>query len=231
MLVNNIDISIFKAKYLNKDIQTATIVMLSEWLKNSLIPLDLSKQENYKPLKIQLKIKDVDDESCLNNIGDLIKQFENCTIKFDDLSLYYDCTIVNKSHKRIVKGKYTLDIELKSGYAYKPTITEAMNRVTSKTINILGNTETPCIIEITASIDTIDIIVEGFADDPIIIKNLKTNKTVIVDGESQMVTVDGINKYGDTDMWDFPSLKPGNNNLKFSRNNCDIKVKYKPRFI
>ena len=69
------------------------------------------------------------------------------------------------------------------------------------------------------------------ADDPIIIINLTANKTVILDGELQKVTVDGVNKYGDTDMWDFPRLKPGANKITVSKNNCDIKIKYKPRFI
>ena len=231
MLINNIDISIFKARYSSKDIQSSDIIVKEEWFENSLIPLYLGKQETYKLIKVKLIIKDKDEESCLLNISNLVKQFEKCTIKFDDLNYFYDCTILNVNHVRVVKGLYTLDVGLKSGYAYKPTIIEVANRITSKTINVAGNTETPCIVEIVPSIDTIDIILDGFADDPIIIKNLKANKTVIVDGESQMVTVDGINKYGDTDMWDFPSLKPGNNNLKFSRNNCDIKVKYKPRFI
>ena len=231
MLINNIDISIFKARYSSKDIQSSDIIVKEDWFENSLIPLYLGKQETYKLIKVKLIIKDKDEESCLLNISNLVKQFEKCTIKFNDLNYFYDCTILNVNHIRVIKGLYTLDVGLKSGYAYKPTIIEVANRITSKTINVAGNTETPCIVEITPTIDIIDITLEGFADDPIIIKNLKANKTVIVDGESQIVTVDGINKYGDTDMWDFPKLGPGNNSLKFSRNNCDIKIKYKPRFI
>ena len=65
----------------------------------------------------------------------------------------------------------------------------------------------------------------------ILIKNLTANKTVILDGELQKVTVDGVNKYSDTDMWDFPRLKPGGNKITVNKNNCNIKIKYKPRFI
>ena len=231
MLVNNIDISIFKAECLNKDIQSSNITIFDDWLENSLTPILLRKQETYKPVKVELFIKDKTDEDCLNNISNLVKQFGECTIKFDDLNYFYDCTILKKNHTRTNKGKYTLDVELKSGYAYKPTITEVMNRITSKTINVLGNTETPCIVEIIPIIDIIDITVEGFAEDPIVIKNLKANKIVIVDGESGTVTVDNVNKFDDTDLWEFPSLKSGPNTLKFSKNNCDINVKYKPRFI
>lgn len=40
-----------------------------------------------------------------------------------------------------------------------------------------------------------------------------------------------MNKYGDTDMWDFPRLNPGTNTITVNKNNCDIKIKYKPRYI
>ena len=106
-----------------------------------------------------------------------------------------------------------------------------MNRIINKTINAIGNLTTPAIIEITPSVYISDIKLEGLADDPIIITNIDANKTVIIDGELQKVTVDGVNKYSDTDMWDFPRLIPGYNLIKVSRNNCDIKIKYKPRFI
>lgn len=110
-------------------------------------------------------------------------------------------------------------------------VVKEVNRVTSSTILVDGNMSTPATIEIVPIADIIDIQLEGLAYDPIVIKNLKANKTVIIDGELQKVTVDGVNKYGDTDMWEFPRLTPGANSIKVSRNNCNIKIKYKPRFI
>ena len=115
MLINNIDISIFKARYSSKDIQSSDIIVKEEWFENSLIPLYLGKQETYKLIKVKLIIKDKDEESCLLNISNLVKQFEKCTIKFDDLNYFYDCTILNVNHVRVVKGLYTLDVGLKSG--------------------------------------------------------------------------------------------------------------------
>lgn len=32
-------------------------------------------------------------------------------------------------------------------------------------------------------------------------------------------------------MWGFPRLKPGANTITVSKNNVDITIKYKPRFI
>ncbi|MDC4242595.1 phage tail family protein, partial [Clostridium tertium] len=101
----------------------------------------------------------------------------------------------------------------------------------SKTINVSGNLETPAILELTPSIDLIDLTINGLDEEAIILKNLKANKKLIVNGEEGTVTVDGVNKYSDTDMWGFPRLKPGANTITVSKNNVDITIKYKPRYI
>ena len=113
----------------------------------------------------------------------------------------------------------------------KDEVVENINRINSKTIEVPGTQTIPAIVEITPNVYISDIKLEGLSDDPIIIKNLMSNKTVILDGELQKVTVDGVNKYSDTDMWDFPRLKPGANTIKIDKSNCDIKIKYKPRYI
>ncbi|MCB2308894.1 phage tail family protein [Clostridium estertheticum] len=234
MLINNINISNFKAKLMDRKIVNAKFEIINEWVDDSLNPFVKDKDNlkyKYKTLTFTLDVICRGANELETMKSNLTKQLAISTIKFDDIDFYYRGFVIDDiTPNYIMEGNETLDITMLV-IAEKTEVIEIMNRVTSKTINVTGNTETPCIVEITASIDTIDIILEGFADDPIIIKNLKANKTVIVDGESQTVTVDGINKYGDSEMWDFPSLSPGNNNLKFSRNNCDIKVKYKPRFI
>jgi len=230
MLVNSIDINNFKAILLKKDIQSAEVIIYDDWLRQSNNPLYLGKQEKYKQIKLHLLIEDIDDESCLNDISNLIRQFEKCILKFDDLNFYYDCMIVDKSHERIAKGWYTLDIELKSGYAYKPAVTETLNHVISKTINILGNLSSPAIVTITVPVDTISITLTGFGDS-MIIKNLKANIPVIIDGEACLVTQSGLNKFVDTDMWNFPVLQPGANIITSSTANCVINISYKPEYI
>lgn len=230
MLVNNIDIASFQAKYLKKDIQTADVVIYDDWLRTSISPLYLGKQETYKQIKLQLLIKDADDESCLTDISGLIKQFEKCTIKFDDLSFYYDCLIVKKSHVRIVKGWYTLDIELKSGYAYKAAVTETMSHVSSKAITVLGDLPTPAIVTVTASINISTLTLTGFADS-IVVNNLLANIPRIIDGEAYKVLQAGVNKFADVDMWNFPTLQPGANTITTNNVNCVVAIVYKPKYI
>ena len=231
MIVNNINISSLNARLLTKDIQTASILIYDDWLRNASSPLYLGKQEQYKQIKLKLYIKNIDEESALTNISNLIKEFEKCTIKFDDLSYYYDCLIVTKGHERVTLGIYNLSIELKSGYAYKPVVIETMDHVTFKAINVPGNILSPAVVTITVPVDTISLTLTGFGADPITINNLKANMPVIVDGEACTVTQAGLNKFKDTDIWSFPVLLEGVNTITSSTANCTIIISYKPRFI
>lgn len=230
MLVNNIDIVNFKAMLVSKRIQTADVITFDDWLRNALNPLFLGKQEQYKQIKIQLLIDDVSEESALNNISNLVKQLEQCTIKFDDLSFYYDCLIVNKSNERIIPGKYLLDVELKSSYAYKSIVTETLDHVSSKTINVAGNLKTPAVVAITVPTDTISVTINGLGS-TITVKNLKANIQVVIDGEACTVLQNGVNKFPDTDMWDFPILQPGANTISVDTSNCTLQIQYKPKFL
>jgi phage-related protein len=118
-----------------------------------------------------------------------------------------------------------------SGYAYKAAITETLNHVSSKTINVPGNLATDAIVTVTVPIDTISITLTGLGEDPITIKNLKVNVPRIINGEDGTVLEGTTNKFGDTDLWEFPSLQPGSNTIGVSTANCIVEIKYKPRWI
>lgn len=231
MLINNIDIKNFNTILTFKDIQTAEVVTYQDWLRNSFDPVIHGQKETYTPVKIKLLVEGNTEEETLILISNIVSISKKSTIKFDDIKWYFDCTLESKNSTQIANKHYELELNFKSSFKYTDEVTEAINRIATKTINVAGNLKTPCVVEITPTIDIIDITLEGLADDPIIIRNLKGGKTVILDGELQKVTVDGINKFSDVDLWDFPKLIPGSNTLKFSRNNCDIKIKYKPRWI
>ena len=104
-----------------------------------------------------------------------------------------------------------------------------MNRVKSKTINVNGNTKVPCTGEITPSIDMIDLTITGVSEDPIVVRNLKGNKTIIIDGIEGTVLQEGENKFADTDMWEFPFLVPGTNTITVNKDTCNITIKYNIR--
>lgn len=232
MLINNIDIKAFGAKQLTVDVSTSSISNNSEYNSKALIPLFFKGEISFKTVKVSLLFKGDSRDEILKNISNLMSKLINkVTLNLDGYNSFFDVILQDsETEKSISKYAYKKLLTF-IGYEYKQESTETMNRTLSKTLNVNGNLNTPAIVEITPSVYISDIKLEGLADDPIIIKNLSANKTIILDGELQKVTVDGVNKYADTDMWDFPRLKPRANTITVNKSNCDIKIKYKPRYI
>lgn len=123
-----------------------------------------------------------------------------------------------------------MNLEL-DGYEYDEEIVEVMDGVTEKTIFVKGNMETPCIVEITPKADLSEITLKGFGDDPIVVRNLVKGNTVVIDGIKGKVTVNGVNKFGDVELWEFPRLNRRVNKVLSCSDFCYIRILYKERCI
>ena len=152
---------------------------------------------------------------------------------------YYGLAAVSTTKENNVVTSFVISITA-DPLKYEDTVTESVGTVSGKTIDVQGDYETPCIIELTPSGAITTYTIKGAARDPVVgeaedimIKNLSAGKTVIIDGEACTVTEDGANKYADTEMWEFPTLVPGANVLTFvsSSVSCSVTIKYKPRYI
>lgn len=232
MDVNGVNINLYGATQLEVDIQNYKYRSEYTLLNNSLNPVKLSTNETLKAIKVDILFKGNNRDEVLSNISSFMTLLKDEVIinlagYNNSFKVYLESDSIEKKKS---KRKYKLKLEFK-GYSMKDEVVENINRINSKTIEVPGTQTIPAIVEITPNVYISDIKLEGLSDDPIIIKNLMSNKTVILDGELQKVTVDGVNKYSDTDMWDFPRLKPGANTIKIDKSNCNIKIKYKPRYI
>lgn len=231
MKVNNIDISTFKAKLMSRNIRSADFEIINYWGNNSLIPL-INKNYNHSYKELNLKLDVVCQNANELEImkSNLINQLEIATIKFDDMNYDYIgfCSEVPTS-SYVMPGNEILSVNMLV-YCSGAEKVETANRVNSKTINVSGNLDTPAIVEITPSINIIDLVVTGLGES-FTIKNLMAGQKVIINGEDCAVLQNGVNKFLDYDGWDFPRLKPGSNTITFSKNSCDVTIKYKPRFI
>lgn len=206
MLINNIDISKFNARVLEVNIQNSSINNLKNFQgKNTLLPFFFDSKVELNLITVTLLVNSLakkqyylDKSNLLSNI---IKPFE---IYFKDRKLKFKCILNSNSDVpslKQVRGRLQLSF---IGYNIEEEVIETMNRVKSKTILSEGNTKIPCIIEITPVIDMIDLTITGLSEDPIIVRNLKGNKTIIIDGIEGTVLQEGENKFTDTDMWEFP---------------------------
>ncbi len=233
MLINNIDISKFNARVLDVHIQNSSISNIKNFnIKNKLVPLFLESKVSLNSITVILLVNSLDKKQYYLDKSSLIKNMiDPFEIYFKDRDLRFKCildTHMDQPSLKQIRGKLQLTF---IGYNKGNEIIETINRVKSKTINVNGNLKTPCIVEITPIIDMIDLTITGLSEDPLIVRNLKGNKTIIINGIEGTVLQEGENKFADTDMWEFPFLTPGQNNITVNKNTCNITIKYNPRFL
>lgn len=233
MLINNIDIKNFNSQILEVDIQNSKIISKENINTiNRLFPTFLKNEVGLNAITVTLLVNSLDKKRYFIDKSNLLKQMlKPFYLYFKDRDLKFYCVLLdqmNKASLKQIRGKLQLQI---IGYNVGNIETLNLNKVDKKTFNVGGNYNIPAIVEIVPSVDIIDLTINGLANDPIIIKNLHANKKIIIDGKEGTVTEEGINKFKDTDFWEFPFLNPGVNNITLSKNSCNVTIKYEPRYL
>lgn len=230
MIVNNIDIKTYGASISSKLIQPSEIDIKKSKVGN--ICNQLSSKVGFKKITIKILFEAIDRNTAYKNISHFMSNFINeADIKFNNLEHYFHVYLTNSSIEDTEFDEWLyLNLEL-DGYEYGEEVVEVMDGVTEKTIFVKGNMETPCIIEITPKADLSEITLKGFGDDPIVVRNLVKGNTVVIDGMKGKVTVNGINKFSDVEMWEFPNLKYGYNKIVIAKDECMVNIKYTGEYI
>ena len=233
MLINNIDIKNFNSQILEVDIQNSKIISKENINTiNRLFPTFLKNEVGLNAITVTLLVNSLDKKRYFIDKSNLLKQMlKPFYLYFKDRDLKFYCVLLdqmNKASLKQIRGKLQLQI---IGYNVESLEILNLNRIDKKTFNVNGTYTVPVILEITPSADLIDITINGVASDPIIIKKLKQGKKIIIDSKAGTVLEEGINKFDDTDFWEFPFLTPGINTITLSKNSCDVVIKYEPRYL
>lgn len=154
------------------------------------------------------------------------------------LFYYGIATVSTKKENNVVTSfEIVLDAD---PFKYGSEIPDNAGTLENKNIDIKGDYETPCIIELIPTGPIIDYTIKGAARNPVtgepedlVLHNLEKGKKVIIDGEAMTITQDGRNKFAEAEIWEFPSLLPGTNILTFHSSSvpCEVTIKYRPRYI
>lgn len=244
MKVNGIDL---KDRYGSKirigqqTIRERTIVNFTDWIDEYDSPTP-GQEPKHKFFDVEAELivigtSKTDAELTVSNI---IADCRSGDIELDNVDLVVTGELKEAEKEFKKRWIYSLSLVFQAWEKKDDEVTETIEDATSKTINVTGNLNAPCIIELTPSGAITTYTIQGAARDPvtgeeedIVIKNLSAGKKVIIDGEACTVTEDGVNKYAETELWEFPTLLPGENALTFTSSSvpCDVTIKYKPRYI
>lgn len=197
----------------------------------------------------------------MQNLSNLISQLIQCTLKFDDLDFYYDA-VMTDSGKPVWEdyGIYSVEITLKSSYAYLPEVTQIFNFdfnsssgiSQSLTLYAKGNLPSPAnlIIEVVdATYNSIAPLKIGLEDAPVldvyiengfVLYSLTKGDNVFANGEKYTVTKTlGLVNIFNQFQGNFITLQPGKNDIPVGLEGIQateevklkITIKYKPKFM
>lgn len=163
-------------------------------------------------------------QECDIHTSHLIAECRKCTIKTDDDSFEYLSVLTE------------FDIE-ETGVDFYNEVTLVFSVIKRMPLFVcsftgggtyrnVGSIESGARLTINPTKDIEELVVNG-----ITIKNLSANIPFIIDGILGEVKSNGINRFSDTDLIDFPKALPGNNVLEVSDNTCTVEVAFYPTFV
>lgn len=233
MKIDGIDIRKFNAKQLTVDIQPPKIAVENEWIDGAPVPLEFETFIKAGTLKLSILFRGDSRSQIVHNVSNFMALLTHGVVmQLDGYKGYYTGKLTDDSlSKTIVKTRYTVNLTF-AGYMIDDEIKNTYIDKDTAQFDVLGTRDAPCIVEITPTVDMSEYRIDGFGDDPIIIKNLEAGKKIIIDGAAGTATQDGVNKFADVDLWDFPKLTHGQKYvLNFSSNKCVVVMRYNPMWI
>lgn len=226
MIINGINISAIGCALLKYRTTPSQYSGRSYWDNGSNNPVILSGKYTFSNLEVDIYIEGENAAEVERKKSQLNAMMENPIIILDEVDPMVEYVCAYENQVVIEKINEVASIATYNIKTLKRGIEKTIPLINLKnTVTIDGTTMADAIYEVTAPNDLVD-----FAINDIKIKTLKGNRTMIIDGMSKTVTVDGENKFCDTEFWSFPKFNPGNNVIDLSAEGVDVKLKYHPRY-
>lgn len=223
MLINNKYLEIFNCKPLKFIVNHSSYTNGSIFKSNSLMYSEGYNQEGLRSLETVFLFKG-NRKEVQRNISKFIEEVKQSIIKKDDLN--YKVNISSDEYIDILtkySNKQSIKFDVLDVYEDEKSITTTQNT------NINISSPKPCYanLELNAGTNVISYTVT-INDTEIVVKNIKGNETIYI-GNGK-VTAGGKSKINDVEMWEFPILKPGVNNITVNRADVSLKIKYNERW-
>lgn len=247
MLINGWDISEADARQWNVEPGFHSIKNNSEWERGSPVPAISRNETGFKQITVTLLVKwDRNRQAILDRCSTILSRLlEPAELVLDDFKHNYYGILsrykFDENPLNVPFVKYNRAAKLSLEFdCFEYAREETVKRFSGKAdfvVENTGNILTPAVIEITPQIGTATLELSGICrgsageDLPVTVRELKTGKKVVLNGETGLFTEAGEPKAADTDIWALPALLPGSNRILVSSSRMDITVRFRPRFM
>lgn len=125
MLINNIDITTYNARLLNRQIATAPVKSNTDWLDALNSGILLSQKHDYRVMRLTFLVTAESEDEAYKLISKLTDNITKCDIKFDDISYVFPCLLDGTEFpERLQNGVFKVIFNLKNDWALGDDVTE-----------------------------------------------------------------------------------------------------------
>ena len=140
MIINNIDISSLGVILYDRVLNTNYVDTTNEWLDGDIKPTYIRQQDKFKNIELTFLVLENEEESAFLKISKLTQLLKKATLKFDDLNLEFDVSLIGAGNpERLKNGNFLIKYNLESDYAKgeKEIYTTDANLTNSFKLNVL----------------------------------------------------------------------------------------------
>lgn len=251
MLIDTWDISNARAKQWTVTPGHHSVNNESEWVRGSPAPVLLGSGIGFKKMKVALLVYGNGRQAILDNCGTILSRLmaparltlDGFAHKYHGVLEKHSLTenplnILDLRKNRCAKLALEFNCCEYAAQQDGSPYAESASGVTRTVITNPGNILTPAVVEITPRIGLAELELTGICRDPgtledlpVKVKNLAAGKKIVLDGETGLMTENGALKAFDIEIWEIPTLRPGQNPVTLSSDRLDITVKYYPRYM
>lgn len=237
MKVNGVDTDVYGIQEWKIEPGFSEIVNESEWTP---LPLLLKGRARFKTIKVSVLIKGNTREEIWEKSGSFIaKLLDPCVYQFQGFQHFFYMYLKNAEQAEMsLQRWHKATLEL-AGYEYGQEVSFSHTAPQGRSMILFnkGNLNTPAVVEVLPVINLASLKISGLVrnettgeEKSILIRNLINGKKIIIDGENGLITQEGENKYHETDLWDLPSLLPGENSITVDKD-VNLLIRFKPRYL
>ena len=211
----------------------------SEWMAGAIQPLMLPGTVGLKKYKVSVMIRGSSRQEIWENGSRLVARLmKPSVIRLNDFDNNFMFVLSNASQaESSIRRWHKATLEF-VGYEYGNEVSTTYINTKSITMTNEGNMESPCILEIVPTLGKTQLAITGLVrdlftgeDKPIKISGLTKDKAIMIDSDTGLITESGVNKFEDVELYELPSLLPGENKITLNQSDINITIKYKPMYI
>lgn len=117
MKINDLELSTFSAKLLNRVASTQSIDNITNWFAGANEGEILRQARDFRTIKITVLIEEDSEDSAYKQISRLTEELKECQIVFDDIDLIFNCYCESSTNpQRLQKGVFKLTYFLKNDW-------------------------------------------------------------------------------------------------------------------